>query len=111
MQRIAIAANDVISLRRLFLEARIVRREPVTAIRSIDQEQRFTVARLQAINGLMTSFGSTTPSEFPNLRTLSSTMNRPLVAEEFLQHCFSQLKRVEREGVIILVIVGSWVLA
>ena len=31
-------------------------------------------------------------------------MNHPLVAEEFLQHGFSQLKRVEREGVIILVI-------
>ena len=67
VQRIAIAVNDFISLRHLFLEARIGRREPVTAIRSIDQEQRFTLARLQAINDLFWRHHPERVSEFCGL--------------------------------------------
>src|ERR1700688_822185 len=90
------------------LEARIVRREPVTAIRSIDQEQRFTVARLQAINDLFWQHHPERVSEFadfefdhespPASRRIPSTLLLPT-----------------QEGgtgrVIILVIVGRWVLA
>ena len=70
MQRVAIAADYIVSFGHLFLKAGIIRRELVGAIRTFDQENSLAVRGMQAVD----AFGRTTPSEFPNLRILSSIM-------------------------------------
>src|ERR1700692_1695785 len=68
VQSIAIAADDVISFRHLFPEARIVGREPIAAVRSLDQEQRLTVAGVQTIYNLFRQDNSKRISEFADFK-------------------------------------------
>jgi hypothetical protein len=60
---IAVARNNFFGLAHFLLEGRIVRCEMVGAVERLDQEEAFAIAGVPA-----------TPSELPNLRTLSSTM-------------------------------------
>jgi hypothetical protein len=76
MQRVPVAFHDVLRFRHPFLEAGIVGRKLVTSIRCFDQEQCFAI---RGAERLITSLGNTTPSEFPNFRTLSLTMAAPLL--------------------------------
>ena len=63
MQRVAVAAADVLDLRHFFLEGGV--------IGCLDQVEALAVSGMKAADDL---FGRTTPREFPNFRTLSSTM-------------------------------------
>src|SRR5207245_1611524 len=52
VQRVAIACDDVLSLGHLLFESRIVGREPVTAVGSLDQKKGRAIAAVQAMNDL-----------------------------------------------------------
>src|SRR6266496_3014743 len=68
MQRIAVAANDVLGLRHLFLERGIVRREPIATVRSLDQKQQFTVAGMQTVDSLFRQANTERVAEFADLQ-------------------------------------------
>ena len=76
MQGVAVATDDLFGLRHLPLKSGIVGSQLVAAVWRFDQEQG---ALALVRSRLTTSFGRTTPSELPTLRTLSSTMERLLI--------------------------------
>src|ERR1700704_1904813 len=68
MKRIAVTANDVLSLRHLFLESGVVRGEPVATVRSFDQEQQFAVASMQTVDRFLGQDNTERVSEFADLK-------------------------------------------
>jgi hypothetical protein len=71
VKSIAVARDYILDLAHLLREGRIIRRQLVTTIGRLAQEEAFAIALCRQ---LMTSLGKTTPSELPNLWTFSSSI-------------------------------------
>src|SRR5205085_5399093 len=64
VQRVAVAVDNVIRFRHLFLEARIVRCELVAAVWRFDQEQSFAVGGVQTVDDLFRQYNPERVAKF-----------------------------------------------
>ena len=68
MQRIAVATDDVLGLLHFLLERRVVGRQTVTTIWTLDQKSRLAVFRLQTVNHLFRQHDAKGIAEAPDFQ-------------------------------------------